>query len=288
MLCTAAVVIGVAIEESEYFFSWHSVRRRLPLSIILPPHRLDTIARRVSKAGWLIIVLGVAGEGIYEAQVSQADGLLQEFNNILSAAQESEIAALGDITALARGDAKAAAESAKIAKDLAIGVRQEAEQLREAQASRVFRDRIAVGGRLRKFLYWQNGRKLLKVDIEYMESRGGCPDCEGTAKQIERVLHIFANWLIAKEPHGDPNEEDFPEGVTVGVNVAEGENPAVVNWLSDAAEALVKELNCTHINAIRIRAPDGPEDLILVRVGPKPLPRLRPSKAVEPCRNLPQ
>jgi hypothetical protein len=41
---------------------------------------------------------------------------LQEFNNILSAAQESEIKQLGDITAKARSDAKAASDEADSAK----------------------------------------------------------------------------------------------------------------------------------------------------------------------------
>src|ERR1039458_9407641 len=125
-LSTVAVVIGVAIEELEYFLSWRSVRSLLPTKLLLPPHRLETVARRVSKIGWLLIVLGVAGEGLYEARVSAADGWLQEFNNTLFIAQEAEITELGNITDRARNDARQAAEeskrataSAAAAKDLA-------------------------------------------------------------------------------------------------------------------------------------------------------------------------
>ena len=112
-VCTFAVVIGVLIEESEYFLSWPRVRERIPLGILLPAHRFDTWVQRISKAGWILILLGVGGEFVYEARVSRADGWLQEFNNILSVAQQTEIKGLGDITAKARSDAKLASDASK-------------------------------------------------------------------------------------------------------------------------------------------------------------------------------
>ena len=114
-LATLAVVVGVAIEEIEYFLSWRSVRRFIPIKVLLPPHRLDTIARRVSKLGWLLIVIGVAGEGLYEERVSRADAWLQEFNGIMAASQEAEITQLGDVAAKARMDANAAGTAAEAA-----------------------------------------------------------------------------------------------------------------------------------------------------------------------------
>ena len=72
------------------------------------------------------------------------------------------------------------------------------------------------------------------------------------------------------------------------VNFAEGDISSVVKWLSDAADALVKELNNTHINATKICGEAGPGDIILVRVGSKALPPLHPPKAVKPCTNLEQ
>src|ERR1017187_3711968 len=115
-ICTFAVVIGVFIEEGEYFLSWPRIRQKVPLRLLLPTHRFDKWVRRLSKVGWILILLGVGGEFVYEARVSRADGWLQEFNGILSTAQQTEIKGLGDIAAKARGDAKEAAETAGLAK----------------------------------------------------------------------------------------------------------------------------------------------------------------------------
>lgn len=115
IICTIAVVIGVAIEEVEYFLSWRSVRTLLPLRILLPKHRIDTVARRTSKVGWLLIIVGVAGEGVYEARVARADGWLQEFNNILFTAQGAAINDLGTISARARDDSESAIKQSGMA-----------------------------------------------------------------------------------------------------------------------------------------------------------------------------
>jgi hypothetical protein len=94
---TALVVIGVFIEEAESFISWEFIARRIPLSILLPRHRLLFWAKAVAKLGWFLIVLGVAGEGVYEGYVSRADGLLQEFNNaLLMTAQRQASDAIGE------------------------------------------------------------------------------------------------------------------------------------------------------------------------------------------------
>src|ERR1017187_985685 len=59
-ICTFAVVIGVFIEEGEYFLSWPRIRQKVPLRLLLPTHRFDKWVRRLSKVGWILILLGVA------------------------------------------------------------------------------------------------------------------------------------------------------------------------------------------------------------------------------------
>jgi hypothetical protein len=95
--CTIAVVVGVFIEEAEYFLSWTFVRRFVPLNILLPTHRFESWVRITAKTGWALIVIGVAGEGLYEARVSRADGWLQDFSNsLLTAAQRQAAQAMGE------------------------------------------------------------------------------------------------------------------------------------------------------------------------------------------------
>lgn len=53
------------------------------------------------KLGWILIVVGVAGEGIFEVYVSRADSILNAFDNILltEARKEASDAVLGAATA---------------------------------------------------------------------------------------------------------------------------------------------------------------------------------------------
>jgi hypothetical protein len=74
LISTAVVIVGVALEGPEVihetFIAWRS-RKEAPRWMKL-----------VAFAGWVLIVGGVAGEFILEGFVSQADGLVQSFDNI--------------------------------------------------------------------------------------------------------------------------------------------------------------------------------------------------------------
>jgi hypothetical protein len=48
--------------------------------------------KRIAKLGWLLIVVGVLGEGIYEYSPSIADGVLEEFNDIVLTDAQKEAA----------------------------------------------------------------------------------------------------------------------------------------------------------------------------------------------------
>jgi len=120
--CTTAVVIGVMIEEAEYFLSWPSVRRLIPLRVFLPPYRFDSCARIIAKIGWALIVVGVAGEGLYEARASRADGWLQEFSDTLLATAQHQAAD-------AMGEAAIADERAANNEEEAAALRREAARL---------------------------------------------------------------------------------------------------------------------------------------------------------------
>lgn len=79
---TAMVVIGVALDEAETF----SFLRLSPKGFIDTASRQrQSCIRRIATFGWILLVIGVAGEGIFEFLVSTADGFLQEFNSVLLA-----------------------------------------------------------------------------------------------------------------------------------------------------------------------------------------------------------
>ena len=71
-----------------------------------PKRRTIFWVRRLTELGWILVVAGVVGEGVFEAVVSKADGELQTFNDTLLKAAEKEIA-------LARVDAESSKATAK-------------------------------------------------------------------------------------------------------------------------------------------------------------------------------
>ena len=90
-----AVVVGVILEEAQ---EWMPTVEKIL--------RLDPIveyrwAKKLVKLGWILIVVGVAGEGIFEVYVSRADSILNTFDNILltEARKEASDAVLGAATA---------------------------------------------------------------------------------------------------------------------------------------------------------------------------------------------
>jgi hypothetical protein len=49
----------------------------------LTSHEVPPRWKVLAFVGWIMIAVGVAGEGIFEAMVSRADGQVQTFNDIL-------------------------------------------------------------------------------------------------------------------------------------------------------------------------------------------------------------
>ena len=113
---------------------------------------------------------------------------------------------------------------------------------------------------------------MLKVRLEYLTT--GCGDeCKQLADQFKRVLGVgYASWWIFDEPIPNRNREQFFEGVSVHTR-CDPSNPAEKKWLSEAAIALVNELNNKqHIKASRKQDEcfdqvPGQQFEMLIRVG---------------------
>ncbi len=123
LFCTVLVLIGVILEEAEDIplpIRWHffdpetgTVRTR---------HALRKWIHRIAKCGWLLIVLGVLGEGLFEELASRADGILQRFDEITVNSAE-------DNAEDAQRSAKNASQAASDAEANASGARREAKAL---------------------------------------------------------------------------------------------------------------------------------------------------------------
>jgi hypothetical protein len=119
VISTVLVFIGVVLEEAEGWMPY--LERLLPVTEITQ-YRL---IKRIAKIGWILIVVGVMGEGAFEVLVSRADSRLQQFNEatLNEARREAGDAAASAQTA--RNEADAAVKSAFDARTIANGARLE-------------------------------------------------------------------------------------------------------------------------------------------------------------------
>lgn len=247
---TVAVVVGVILEEAQEWMP--TVKKVL---------RLDPIveyrwAKKLVKLGWILIVVGVAGEGIFEVYVSRADSILNAFDNILltEARKQASDAVLGAATANRRV-AEARHRTAELEKE-AAQLRKDAAQLqRDAEAEHLARVKIegrvtwrkldpktqsAIASQLTQFAKEPALVSYNPADIEAADF----------ASHIATVLHA-ANWdvfepLAFSKGRGGPvpfgTNSQAPRGVLVW---ATNDKVSV-----QAANALVKELSAYGFDAL--------------------------------------
>jgi hypothetical protein len=89
LIASGVVVVGVAMEGPEV---WHETANIFNHRPTETEHKPPNWVKLLATLGWMLIVLGVAGEGIAEAYVSWADSTLQTFNDILLGEAQKEAA----------------------------------------------------------------------------------------------------------------------------------------------------------------------------------------------------
>jgi hypothetical protein len=100
LVSTAIVGIGLLLEVFEIAHDMWGVRKKksIELKYWLAPsmerreYRTPDWMKVLTAVGWLLIVVGVMGEGVFEGYVSWADGTLQTFNDILLGEAQKEAA----------------------------------------------------------------------------------------------------------------------------------------------------------------------------------------------------
>ncbi len=138
LVATGIVAFGILLEGPEVVFETIGLVRRIPRS----EHERPSWMVWLASVGWLFIVIGVTGEGVAEALVSKADGLIQTFNAIVVTATQHEIVQAEELAGNARTSsaeaanaAKRAVKAAKLAENVARGARQEADTFERRLAS---------------------------------------------------------------------------------------------------------------------------------------------------------
>jgi hypothetical protein len=263
---TVAVVVGVILEEAQ---DWMP-----PVKRIL---RLDPIteyrwAKKLVKLGWILIVIGVAGEGLFEVYVSKADSILSTFNNILltEARREASDAVLRAATAnveVAEAEKQAAANELEAQQLKAENIRLEAII---APRSLSLDQQQSIADALRKF-----GKHGVLV-----KSYGS--DGEGSALAGQVIAALQAADIVVADGRGSEIVAgQFDSGVHVRAPVAE---LAFAEAIADSLSAIGK-LKVFPVNdpEPRVGAAMGGGGqsftnpnaaFVTVRVGIKPLPIL--------------
>jgi hypothetical protein len=239
LVCTGIVVLGVILEEAELWLPSGKSRVDMAKGIPVPSH-WHKWKKKVARIGWILIILGVVGEGLFEAAVSSADGMLQNFNDTLLA---SAIEQAGD-----------AATSAKTAHDEADAIKREADaiQLRLSMASKqltVIEDRVRAQGP-RWLILANNAAEFIRNLKAFASSRITVLMCGGGVSPVEqlgteqRLLNLLGkpgtNWAAANWETGYEYWTECPNTSSNGLEMAISGNSS--EGLKKAANALRDQL----------------------------------------------
>jgi hypothetical protein len=281
LICTGIVVVGVVLEELG------------ELEAIAKPW-----GKRLARIGWLLIIVGVIGEGVFEGFVSKADGLTQTFNDILLGDAQKEAAFAIERAANANRQAETArqetarvkARAANLEKE-AGGERKTSEQLRlDAQRLEEKNLRteaelvnLAVCNAPRVIPLWSVGNTKTSIDpLKPFAGRQAVIEFVNDAEARRAAINIAASldragWKIIKASPVD--------GIADGVEIqaysksASGQKSAEEGWRewqihirsSEAVDALIDFLHSYNWQArmgwASPEANDIPPDGLKVRVG---------------------
>lgn len=138
LICTAVVAVGVVLEEIKPRVMGGvdpatGFRRPRPI--------ISVIARRIATVGWILIVVGVIGEGAFEAFVAGADSHLQE---ITDGALGTAITQVGTLEKQAEGLRKEAEDerTARVELEASVAWRRLTAQQKSSIGSKLAREYI--------------------------------------------------------------------------------------------------------------------------------------------------
>jgi hypothetical protein len=236
---TGIVALGLALEGPEL---WHEIkhilldRRDGRMFFVRTSHEVPPRWKVWAFVGWVLIVVGVIGEGIFEGIVSSADGKVQTFNNILLEATQRE--------------AGSAAKSAKTAHDEADAVKMETAELtirlgNAAKQLGMVEHRVRIQGPRWKLLE-DNKEAFIEAMKPFAGQQFVVVKCDISPPEQERLEQDLLN-VLGKQGAGWSPGYNRWSGCTVGT-LPGGGNRVIVSstansGVKDSARALWDTLN---------------------------------------------
>lgn len=215
LIFTALVFVGLVFEVGEIlhdvvgFIRRHKIEAEYEATPALfrrehePSHRVKMFAA----VGWLLIVIGVGGEGVFEGFVSWADSTLQTFNNILLADTQRTSGAANERAAAAferaaKTEKDAARLEAEAAASLAASKSAQAETKKYESLIAQANEHAAEANRIAE------SERLARVELEKQLSPRRLT--KEQREKLSKLLYVpqGSNIAIASSPF-DGEAQDF-------------------------------------------------------------------------------
>jgi hypothetical protein len=303
LICTAVVGIGLLMEAPEIIHDMWGISKRksIELKYWLTPsidrrerHAQDWM-KRLTAAGWVLIVLGVMGEGLSEGFVHKYDTALSILNDaIVSEAQKesahAEATAKGFDAQIAKSNAAAKSAEATargFEAQIAGAQRDASESKKEAEAERLERTKLEAAVAPRSLSLDQQKRianacRAFQRHGVLIRSYG--MDGEAAALGGQIIATLRAANLVVVDGRGSITVSG---GFDTGVHIR---GPATENWFADT---LGQALSVIGDLKVAVNDPEPSMGAIIggggqaftpgsifltLTVGVKPLPIIPPAK----------
>lgn len=254
VLSSIVVGVGILLEAPEAIHTLIEVCKdvRFPGRKSKEPSKL---VKACGVLGWLIVLTGVAGEGIFEWYAAKADGLVQSFNNIVLEADERDILSANQL-------AGRAADAAKTAEDAANGA--------IASAAEAERRISGVNQRAKEI-------DADVAEVEWIISARRIQDADGLANDLRKKYK--GQRILLRSYAGDW------EGYWLCSQLSDIAKRAEMLPQDECSGELAKNLPTTDID---VHAPTIPEAqaLSMVLMGPKRVPGLMVNLHVDPVLTI--
>ena len=116
IICTALVAVGAFLEEAEHWLSVGKPKwdmRRGILDPIIVPNPWVERREKLIRIGWILLLVGIIGEGVFEALTANADSRLESFDETLLQIAEEQAGKASDSAKVAHQEADDVAIEAK-------------------------------------------------------------------------------------------------------------------------------------------------------------------------------
>lgn len=192
VVCSFIVVVGVVVEGIEHLLSTGKPYVDEESGVFNATPLIEW-HKKLERLGWLLVIVGVLGEGIFEVYTSSADSILQEFNNTL--------------LAMATAQAGNAAKSAKTARDEADAATISAREARKQSdaAAATAGKALASAATAQRRIGELNGQLVAtKKQLDAVDAQRAEMQRSMTDMAICTAPRVFDGWSVGEKSFADP------------------------------------------------------------------------------------